>query len=721
MRGLGAVLKIAYIAALLCAALLLFARPLKLESGIFEMADSGDSDRALSKILKKNSSKLRLVVSGKSEDAVEAFAERAAQILGEENIRKFSLDSGELKKLKAVFLAHRDHLLSTSDSALLEKGGDEEIFKRAKERILSPYALGIFKVSEDPFFTLANFAEELMAQSGGGWKARGGFLRRLDGESTLQIAMIADCENISDSRFGKILGELDQLKSEAQKSGVQVLFGGARVHSHYSALEAERDINILSAASLILVLALGFWAFGSFKIFIPVLLALSCSFALASAAAFLVFERPHAAVFIFATSLIGLSIDYSYHFFAASKSAGFGGALEKIKSPLRNSFLTTLICFLMLGLSDLALLRQISLFSSVGLISMYFFVALFYPPICAALKPNLQFKTLAFRPLPKWVRRGLLSLCVLFALAGIFISKFGTDLSDLYAPDEKLLQSDVELAKIFGDADSSFLILKGKTLDELSRLERESGVAKISLLLPDKERQLINRQALEKLYLNYASKLSESVGTKREFKLNADSKPISLEDYEGTLAAELLNSMLVKTPSGYTAIVPLEGASKLKSELPRGAEKLGARDFVNRAFDSYLDSALRVLALCFFAVCLFFAAIFKRSIFRLIAPIALSAGLVLFFLCLLGSSVNLFHVLAFYILAGIGIDYAIFHLSSPSLETRSAVFLSFLTSFIGFAALIFTPFSAVSSMGFVLAVGLAGTYAISLLIKPCDA
>lgn len=720
MKALGLVLKIAYIAALICSAIVLLMHPAKIESGIFEMADSGDSDRALSKILKKNSEKLRLVVSGKSEGEVEAFAKRAAQILGEDNVRSFSLSREELKNLKELFLTHGAYLVSSSDSVLLEKGGGE-IFERAKKRILSPYALGIFKVSEDPFFTLSNFSEELLAQSGGGWKPQGGFLRRLDGDSTLQIAIIADCENISEGGFGKILGELCELKSEAQKSGVQILFGGARVHSHYSSLAAKRDINILSTISLISVLGLGLWAFGSFKIFVPVLLALFSSLLLASAAAFLVFEKPHAAVFIFATSLIGLSIDYSYHFFAASKSAGFGGALEKIKSPLRNSFLTTLICFLLLGLSDLALLRQISLFTSVGLIAMYFFVTLFYPTICAALKPSLRFKTLKLRPLPAIPRRVFLLLCAALALAGIFISKFGTDLSDLYSPDKKLLQSDVELAKIFGDADSSFLILKGKTLDEVSRLESESGVNKISLLLPPMERQLKNREALEKLYLNYASKLSESVGTKREFKLNTLSKPISLEDYGGTLIGELLDSMLVKSSSGYTAIVPLDGASKLKSELPRGAEKLSARDFVNRAFDSYLDSALRVLAICLLAVCIFFAAIFKRDIFRLIAPIILSAGLVLFSLGLLGSSVNLFHVLAFYVLAGIGIDYAIFHLSSSSLETRSAVFLSFLTSFIGFAALIFTPFGAVSSMGFVLAVGLAGTYLISLFIKPCDA
>ena len=720
MKSLEAVLKIAYIAALICAAIVLLTRPVKLESGIFEMADVGDSDRALSKILKKNSSKLRLVVSGKSAEEVEKFADRAAKILGSENIQNFSLDRQALKKLKSVFLAHAAYLLSNSDSALLENGG-KELFERAKMRILSPYALGIFKVSEDPFFTLTNFSEELLAQSGGGWKAQGGFLRRLESDSTLQIAIIADCENISDSRFGKILGELYKLKSAAQKSGVQVLFSGARVHSYYSSLEAKRDINILSSISLVLVLGLGFWAFRSLKIFIPVLLALFSSLLLASAAAFLVFGKPHAAVFVFATSLIGLSIDYSYHFFAASKSAGFDGALKKIKSPLRNSFLTTLICFILLGFSDLALLRQISLFTSVGLISMYFFVTLFYPAICAALKPKLQFKTLNIPALPAWGRRLCLSLCAVLALVGIFTSQFGTDLADLYSPDKKLLKSDIELSKIFGDTDSAFLILKGKTLDEVSRLESDSGISKISLLLPPKDRQLKNRQALEKLYLDYADKLSASIGTKRRFKLNTNSKPISLSDYDGTLAGELLNSMLVKTSSGYTAIVPLTGTSNLNSKLPNGAEKLGARDFVNRAFDSYLDSALRVLALCFCVVCIFFAFIFRSSVFRLIAPIALSAGLVLFFLWSLGSSINLFHVLAFYILAGIGIDYAIFHLSSSSLETRSAVFLSFLTSFIGFAALIFTPFSAVSSMGFVLAVGLAGTYLISLFIKPCDA
>ena len=65
---------------------------------------------------------------------------------------------------------------------------------------------------------------------------------------------------------------------------------------------------------------------------------------------------------------------------------------------------------------------------------------------------------------------------------------------------------------------------------------------------------------------------------------------------------------------------------------------------------------------------------------------------------------------------GLGIDYSIFHYSNNSTLTKNAVFISFATSIIGFGALAFTSFKAISSIGEMLALGLGFAYFISLFL-----
>ena len=110
-----------------------------------------------------------------------------------------------------------------------------------------------------------------------------------------------------------------------------------------------------------------------------------------------------------------------------------------------------------------------------------------------------------------------------------------------------------------------------------------------------------------------------------------------------------------------------------------------------------------------------FAMIFRRRFLRLALPLAMSVGAALCAQALFAGGVNLFHILALFILMGLGVDYAIFHSASSSNGTKNAVLISFATSFAGFGALAFTSFGAISSIGSVLAVGLAAAYLTSFL------
>ncbi|MBO7522209.1 MAG: hypothetical protein J6T16_08245, partial [Opitutales bacterium] len=438
-----------------------------------------------------------------------------------------------------------------------------------------------------------------------------------------------------------------------------------------------------------------------------------CSaFAAAFAATVLIFQSPHICVLIFATSLIGLSIDYSYHYFYACKTSGPLGAVEKISAPLKNTLITTLACFLFLALSDLKLLREISAFSIFGLLAAYFFVRLFYPPLAQILKPEFSRREISFpKKISKKIYAFAAAACAVLSIAGVFIANFKTDAKDLYTPQESLLQDDIETAKILGDAKSKLAVIEADGADGVAQIEEKCAIAGISRFAPSQKTQKENEELISKLYSSQAKILQGQIGAKKEFAMPKNQKFLSAEDFIGTPIGEAISAMLVDSGGKCAAVVPVSPGFKGCE----GVEIFEPAEFLSGFFGSCARSAAILACLSLAMIIPIFAWIFGRKFLRLSLPIALAAGVAIFTISAFGENINLFHILALFIMAGLGIDYAIFHNSSPSNGTKNAVFVSFITSFVGFGALAFTSFGAVSSIGSILAAGLAAAYLISFL------
>ncbi|MBR4597630.1 MAG: hypothetical protein IKO42_04455, partial [Opitutales bacterium] len=646
---------------ILYAALLAFAlgaaalSPFKFESGIFEMAEGGGADARI-ETLKKNSSKIRIAISGESQSAVFEAAEKAAEILGAEK------NDGEIKPTLGVLAAHSNFLLSPADRELLKNGEFEKIRERAKDKILSPYSSSLFKISKDPFFLLDEYAKSLLGGADG-WRAHGGFLARQSGENFC-AALIFDSQSLSDAQLEALLAKLRAAKENFAKNGVSMFASGARIHSLHAAKKSKSEINMLSAISLALVFLIGFRAFGSLKIFIPVALCLGAAFAAAFSATVLIFKNPHVCVLIFATSLIGLSIDYSYHYFYACKKNGPDEALKKISTPLKNTLITTLVCFLFLAFSDLKILREISVFSIFGLLAAYFFVRLFYPPLAKALKPKLSQREFSFpRKISKKIYVFAVVLCAILSAIGIFAANFKTEAKALYTPQKSLINDDIEAAKILGSASSKLAIIEANSPDEIAQIEENCGIAGLSRFLPSQKRQMENEKLIANLYASQAKNLQNSIGAKKEFAMPQNQKFLKAEDFCGTPIAEALSAMLCKTGGGKcAAVVPVDAGFKGAE----GVEIFEPAEFLNGFFGSCARSALILAGLSFSMIIPIFALIFGRKFLKLALPIALAAGVAIFILSASGSNINLFHILALFIMAGLGIDYAIFHNSSPT-------------------------------------------------------
>ncbi len=679
--------------------------PFNFEYGIFELANGKNSTAEIS-TLKKNSSKIRVVLLSSEQAKLKDASAQIAKILDIQND-----NSAKLKATKNLLLEHSNYLLSSQDISLLEDNKSQKIYNKAKERILNPYSASLFKISKDPFLFLNNYVKELL-EYGNGWKLSDGFLSKKINDK-LCYATIFNSENLSDAELENRLLQIEKIKSQYQKENVDIHLSGARLHSLKAAKKSKDEINILSIVSLSLVFLIGYIAFGSVKIFIPIALCLGSSFVIALASLMLLFAKPHVCVLIFATSLIGLSIDYSYHYFSACKNSTPKLAYKKISSPLNKTFLTTLLCFIILYFADINLLKEISIFSAIGLTASYLFVKLFYPLIMQVLKPRLNntvLKTSCIKS--KKIKLALISVFAIISVGGIAIAKFKTEAKDLYTPSKDLLEEEKIVAQIFGDTTMKFAIIKAPTIEEILSAEEEAQINGITKFLPSIKRQKENENLIKTFYTKYANILQREIGAKKAFSMSENQKLLNIQDFKGTLIDDAISSMLTYHEGQWTAIIPIE---KAQIDL-KNVKIFSPIDFLNNIFNSYMSSTKLFVYASFVLLTLALMLLFKKDFIKLIIPIILAITLPISILAFCNVNINLFHVLGFFILMGLGIDYAIFHYSNQSDITRSAVLISFLTSLIGFGMLAFTTFGAISSLGIILAMGLTFAYFISYLI-----
>ena len=104
-----------------------------------------------------------------------------------------------------------------------------------------------------------------------------------------------------------------------------------------------------------------------------------------------------------------------------------------------------------------------------------------------------------------------------------------------------------------------------------------------------------------------------------------------------------------------------------------------------------------------------------KSGFKIILPSIMSVAFVFGILGIFRCPVNLFHLLAVFLIIGFGLDYSVFRFNNAG-KAGDAVLMSCLTSVFSFALLAFAGFKLISSLGTVLALGLISSYIFSIIL-----
>lgn len=582
----------------------------------------------------------------------------------------FKKENLNYREITDIYKNYPENFLSDEIKNLIIEKNYKKLDEIALNQLYSPFSLILAPINSDPYLLSTNYLlsknlDETIKEKNGKFYSKENF-------------KIKDKKQIENF-----------LKLQKENEKGKIYLAGAPIHSYLTSEKSSFEINLICIISTIALILLFKFYFKNIKILIPVILSILFGFLFGFSISTLIFKKLHILTFVFSTTLIGISLDYSLHSFLVGDEKNF------IKN-LTVSMLTTVFAFLILLFSNMEILKQIAVFTSFGLIGVYLFVVVFlYGKINLTPKKTFEIEN-------KKVKVVLSIFVLLVLILGGIKIKFNDDIKNLYKPTKKLELAEKINSKVFNSKQPNFILVEGKNLDEILQKEEKLNIKNsisISNFIQSTKKQKENQKLVQNLYKNnldnYATFLSKAEIQKlknKEFKIyDVENFPLK-KDF-----------MLDNSTSFIMTSEKINGSINPTVEITKKMTEL-------RKEILFLTPVL-YLALFLF---LTFSFGIKKGV-KIIAPPIIG---VLFSICFLGLfnvEINLFHILSLILITGFSLDYSIFRANSGD-GSKCAVFVSFLSTAFSFLLLSTTSFKLISSIGLTLFLGVTVSYLLSLFM-----
>ena len=541
--------------------------------------------------------------------------------------------------------------------------------------------------------------------------------------------------------------QLDDVINQVEKNyAVQVDRSGIFFFATHAAKSSKQDISVISTFSSIGIVLLILLVFRSFRALMLPVVSIAIGVGFAFVCTHLIYGNVHILTIVFGASLIGIVVDYSLHYFYHNASDHQGKQSSSLYKALTFSLMTSIIGYTALSFSSLDALQKVATFSCLGLFMAWLSV------ICLGnlglKKPLTNYRTLftsvveasikAIDKLPTkiWF---ICSLFIIISASIIFLqySPFNDSPRVFFTAPEHLLQSEQKVASVANDYEPGrYIIVSGETQDIVyqrhanlfSIIEQTDGLKKAqftSLLnwVPNRETQKTDYQLQAKLYKNDSENVSatnllrQSLGkdssksTENNYTL-ANNTYLSPEHITA-LFEDALPPLWFNNQQGFVNFVLIKKGVNADSLTPLlnkidGIEYVNALEKTQSALKQQRQSATSLLFLAYLLVGLLIL-IYYRSLaaLSLLVVPACSTAMVFIASAVLSFDLNLFHVMALFLVLGFGMDYTIFskEMSNHQSVTLEAILLSACTSLLSFGLLSLSSIPVVASFGITLLIG----------------
>jgi len=533
---------------------------------------------------------------------------------------------------------------------------------------------------------------------------------------------------------------------------VRVLAAGVPLHGEAAAARASGEINLIGWGSLAAIVALMWLAFRSLSPIVLVVSTLVVGTMAALSVTALVFDRVHLVTLVFGASLIGVAQDFSNYYFASriGRPDLAPRTLMRMLLPgLLLALATSVIGYLMLGVAPFPGLRQMALFSAVGLIAAFTTMACWFALLDRSVVRPSAFSGAIRDSLARWPRvritrasAVLAGVLALFAAAGVAKLRPSDDVRLLQSSPPALLQSQREAQRLLQlPSPAQFLWIHGATTEEVLQREERlkplldaqvaagtlKGYLALSDWVPSQARQRDDAELTARVETQVLAQVSQALGEslQRQAFEAASLTPQALLARPESMA--LRGLWLADTGDGPSSIVLLRGLTSTEqiAAAREAVQGIAGVRWVDKIADistlmaRYRVSMLLLLLPGYAAVLLALWWRYGRTAWRALLPTLLASVFALAMLGWLGESLQLFNVLALILLLGIGVDYGIFLLERDSDGTAwLAVVLGAANTLLSFGLLGLSSTPALRAFGLTMALGTACVWLLSPMFLP---
>lgn len=566
--------------------------------------------------------------------------------------------------------------------------------------------------------------------------------------------------------------------------GLSITALSPHAHTVANVRVVEKD-SILVLGTSLSALLLGFLIYLRRVSALPVLL-MPCAALLGSAGIMLLCGFKLSGITLgFGAVLLGIVTDYGLYVYCAYEErpdpARLPGLIRQLSPALLFAFATTAGIFMVLLSSGLPGVRQVSVFSIIGLSLGLFMALCVFPLLLSLFKPRQaapgscgltgaptvcdplarqQFKV-SLKPWP----------CALFLLAlGLcFIPaqniRLNGELRALGVQDQKIVEAEEYIRKNWGQNTRSFAMLVAAAPSEVDGAEKNGSPDKawaalsslnaaLQLLpenvrkearsplsfIPDPEEQAASRHIWNEFRRQHPD-LPEEVAVlarSQGYSASAFSRfkdfyqdeplPITRQSLEeaglGIVSTLFLPSE--RGGSGQYALALLPDVPELLEikSFPPGVLLLSPMQVADDINSSVSADFTRLGYTAFFVVIVLLSLFFRRPVDIFIAsvPMLTALGCIMLCLGLWGRPLNLFAVCVLPLVLGLCVDYGTFmlHFLHGKLGqcTRKSILLSGLSTLSGFASLLLADHPALFSLGLTVSLGLVVAIPTTLWLLP---
>lgn len=641
-------------------------------------------------IANKSSSLIKVVFESDNQSDLEELKKNFNKQIDTEY---FEVNKPDLSKILDKYLTQPTNFLSEQIRNLLMNKKYDEIYAKSIENLYSPTTIQLTTLDKDPYLLLDDFIISSVKMPNS--------IDYLDGKyydfTSLKFksneALSPDLSNI---KIKQLINVQKKLSNEHSK----IYLGGTPVHTYYTSTRSIVDINIICILSTLMIIFLTYKYFRNLKLLLPITLSIMFGMLCGYVITKLWFDSFQIITMVFSTTLIGIGIDYSYHYFFANKID---------KTFIRNlsfSLLTTIVPFALLYFTRIEMLQQVAVFTVAGLVGIYLVVLFIYP--CFKYPMSI----LAYNPKQNLYKVCLIVLLVVSVL-GVVRLRFNDNLTALYSPSKLLLKSEMLYSKISGEnVNTQIITVKGDNINKI--IETEEKITKdlntdyiaLSKIFPSVQKQKENFNLVKQLYAYNLNKYS-NILTPLQIRNLKNSKftPVKFDN--------LYLKDLMINPN--TSIIMVFDSKKLNIT-EKNTQVVNFQSDIRNYMKRYrhLLSVLFPIVIALLYVLLTCLYDYKNAL-KILVPSLVGILSSILLTALIYGELNLFSVITMFLVLGFTIDYSIFRINAED-KTESAVFVSCITTSFSFLLLALCGFKMLSSMALVLFFGIVISYMTGYLL-----